>query len=200
MFKLKKLLLLVEIWWTKIHYLNEPCWTFRIRKTRIDNKRNFIDNRKNLCRHGGLHPMIVRKGKYIPGKVNNSIKYFFIKIGNLRVCWDLIQLKKYLISLTMTYERAIWHVIFLSKNCGITCNNNWAIEEITLSFEGIIRTWQKSQRRNIWSLQNNHSKIDRLLLQNSWLRNYIIWKRVFVYSTEGEFSIDICFRLMYIDW
>ena len=44
-------------------------------KTRIENKRQFlIDNRQNLCEHGGLHPMITRKGKYIPGKVYNSMK------------------------------------------------------------------------------------------------------------------------------
>ena len=39
-------------------------------KTRIENQRQFlIDNRKNLCEHGGLHPMIERKVKYIPGKL-----------------------------------------------------------------------------------------------------------------------------------
>ena len=39
-------------------------------KTRIENKSQFfIHNRQNLCEHGGLHPMITRKGKYIPGKV-----------------------------------------------------------------------------------------------------------------------------------
>ena len=47
-----------------------------------------IDNRQNLCEHGGLHPMIEKKGKYIPGKVYNYTKETFIKIGNLRVCWD----------------------------------------------------------------------------------------------------------------
>ena len=44
-------------------------------KTIIYNKRQFlIDNRKSLCERGGLHPMIARKGKYIPGKVYNSMK------------------------------------------------------------------------------------------------------------------------------
>ena len=38
-------------------------------KTRIGKNRQFlIDNRQNLCEHGVLHPMIARKGKYIPGK------------------------------------------------------------------------------------------------------------------------------------
>ena len=49
-------------------------------KTIIENKRNkFIDNRKNLCEHGGFHPMIARKGKYISGKLYNSMKETFIK-------------------------------------------------------------------------------------------------------------------------
>ena len=49
-------------------------------KTRIDKKSQFlIDNRQNLCEHGGLHPIIVQKGKYIPGKVYNSTKETFIK-------------------------------------------------------------------------------------------------------------------------
>ena len=39
-------------------------------KTIIDKKRQFfIDNKKCLCEHGGLHPMIARKGKYTPGDV-----------------------------------------------------------------------------------------------------------------------------------
>ena len=66
-----------------------------------------IDNRQNLCEHGGLYPMISQKGKYILGNVYIFMKEIFIKIGNLRVCWDLIQVKKSLISLTMTYQVAI---------------------------------------------------------------------------------------------
>ena len=39
-------------------------------KTRIDIMRQFfIDNRKKLCEHGGLHAMIAIKGKYIPGNI-----------------------------------------------------------------------------------------------------------------------------------
>ena len=34
----------------------------------------FIDNMQNLCQHGGLHPMITRKGRYILGNVYNTIK------------------------------------------------------------------------------------------------------------------------------
>ena len=49
-------------------------------KTIIEKKRQFfIDNRKNLCEHGGLHPMISRKGKYVPVKVYNTVKETFIK-------------------------------------------------------------------------------------------------------------------------
>ena len=77
-------------------------------KTRIDNKRKFlIDNRQNLCEHGRLHPMISRKGKYVPVNVYMSMKETFIKIGNLRVCWDLIQVKEFPSLLIMTYQRAI---------------------------------------------------------------------------------------------
>ena len=32
-----------------------------------------------LCDHDGLHPMIARKGKYIPGNVYNQMKGIFIK-------------------------------------------------------------------------------------------------------------------------
>ena len=77
-------------------------------KTRIENKICFlIYNRQNLCEHGGLNPMIERKGKYTPGKVYNTMKETFTKIGNIRVCWDLIQVKKFQISLIMTYRREI---------------------------------------------------------------------------------------------
>ena len=71
-------------------------------KTRIQKKRQFlIDNKQNLCDNGGLHTIIARKVKYITGKVYNTIKEAFIKIGNLRVYWDLIQVKKFQISLIM---------------------------------------------------------------------------------------------------
>ena len=85
-----------------------PYENLQSEKTIIDNKSIFlIDNRQNLCEHGGLHPITARKGKYIPGNVYISMKETFIKNGNLRVCWDLIQVKKSLISLTMTYHIAI---------------------------------------------------------------------------------------------
>ena len=49
-------------------------------KTRIENKSRFlIDNRQNLCEHGGLNTMIAQKVRYIPGKVYNSMKKTFIK-------------------------------------------------------------------------------------------------------------------------
>ena len=49
-------------------------------KTRIENKSQFlIDNSQNLCEHGCLHPMIARKGKYIPGNAYISMKENFIK-------------------------------------------------------------------------------------------------------------------------
>ena len=38
-----------------------------------------IDNKKRLCEHGGLHPMIAIKCKYIPDNVYNHTKETFIK-------------------------------------------------------------------------------------------------------------------------
>ena len=66
-----------------------------------------IDNRQKLCKHGGLHTMIARKGKYIPVKVYNTMKETFIKNWESKSVWDLIQVKKFQIVLIMTYQRAI---------------------------------------------------------------------------------------------
>ena len=65
--------------------------------------------------------MIARKGKYIPGKLYNSMKEKFIKVGNLRVCLGLIKVKKSPNSLIMTYQREILDVKFLSENYGMKC-------------------------------------------------------------------------------
>ena len=44
-------------------------------QARIEKKRYFIiDNKQCLFEHGGLHPRISRKGKYIPGNVYNHMK------------------------------------------------------------------------------------------------------------------------------
>ena len=41
----------------------------------IDKNKHFIVyNKQCLCDHGGFHPMIEIKGKYIPGNVYNRIK------------------------------------------------------------------------------------------------------------------------------
>ena len=48
-------------------------------KIKIEKKRHFLLITKCLCENGGLHPMIVRKGKYIPGNVHNWMKEIFIK-------------------------------------------------------------------------------------------------------------------------
>ena len=88
----------------------------------MENKSLFlIDNKQNLCEHGGLHPMKAQKGKYIPVNLYISMKNTFIKIGYLRVCWDLIQVKESLISLIMKYHIAILNVKCVSKNCGMKC-------------------------------------------------------------------------------
>ena len=49
------------------------------------------------------------------------MKETFTKIGNIKVCWDLIQVKRFPSSLTMTYQRYIYDVTFVSDNCGMTC-------------------------------------------------------------------------------
>ena len=43
MFKWIKLLLLVELWWSKIHYLNQPLWTFTIRKYKNREQKSIFD-------------------------------------------------------------------------------------------------------------------------------------------------------------
>ena len=134
-----------------------------------EQKSILIDNSQNLCEHGGLHPMIARKGKYIPCKVYNSTKETIIKIGILRVCLDLIQVKKFPSLIIMTYQREIWDVTFVSKNCVMAFKKK-VIEEIKFSSEGLKQTWHKPQRRNIWSMQKNHNKIDRWLLHANRFR------------------------------
>ena len=55
-------------------------------QARIEKKRHFIiDNKQCLCENGGLHPMIARKGKYIPENVYNNMKKI---IKQLKICWD----------------------------------------------------------------------------------------------------------------
>ena len=55
-------------------------------KSRIENKSQFlIENKQNLCEHGGLHPMTARKSKYIPVNVYNSMKDTFKKIQSKSV-------------------------------------------------------------------------------------------------------------------
>ena len=50
-------------------------------QTRIEKKKHFlIENKQCLCDHGGLHPIIEIKGKYIPGNVYNKMKETFIKM------------------------------------------------------------------------------------------------------------------------
>ena len=62
---------------------------------------------KHLCEHGGLHQMKARKGKYIPVNVYTSMKETLKTNYSLRVCWDIIQVKGSLISITMTFRIAI---------------------------------------------------------------------------------------------
>ena len=163
MFKWIKLLLLFELGWAQIHYLNEPLWTFTIRKTRIEKKSQFlIDNRKNLCEHGGLHNMTAQKGKCIPGNVYINMKETFIKIENLRVCWDLIQVNKSPISLTMIYKISIWDVKCVSRNCGMTYQ-----EKVNRTFShGLMRTVGKWWR-TVFLVRSQLKKFLKLFYANN---------------------------------
>ena len=59
-----------------------PYYHLESERTRIDEKIFFIiDNIKVFCDNGGLYPVKVRKGKYIPGNVYNQMKEIFIKNG-----------------------------------------------------------------------------------------------------------------------
>ena len=59
-----------------------PVEHLELEKTRIENKSKFlIDNRKNLCEHGGLHPMIKIKVRYITVRVYNYMQEKIIKLG-----------------------------------------------------------------------------------------------------------------------
>ena len=71
------------------------------------------------------------------------------KNGNLRVCWDLIQVKKFPSLLIMIYQRAIWDVKFVSKNCGMTCQKKLSYWKNYISCEGLKQTWYKSQFKNL---------------------------------------------------
>ena len=91
-------------------------------QTRIEEKRHFlIDNKEYLCDHGGLHPIVSRKVKYIPVNVYNQIKETFIKIGKIIVCWDYIKVNIFLISLIMRYQREISNLIYVQHKCVIIC-------------------------------------------------------------------------------
>ena len=70
MFKRNNILLLVEIdELKKVIYMN-PYDHLESEQSRMEKMRHFmIDNKKYLCEHGGLHPIIERKGKYISGMV-----------------------------------------------------------------------------------------------------------------------------------
>ena len=94
--------------WLKSIISMNPYEHLLSEKSRIENKIQFlIDNKQNLCEHGGLHPMTAQKGKYTPVNVYIYMKDSFEKNGSLRVCWDLIKAKESLISLTMTNQIAI---------------------------------------------------------------------------------------------
>ena len=48
------------------------------KELRIKKKSQYlIDNKRNLCEHGLLHPMTARKGKYIPHNVHTSMEDTF---------------------------------------------------------------------------------------------------------------------------
>ena len=46
------------------------------------------------------------------------------------MCWNLIQVKKFPSLRTMTYQRKILDVTFVSENFGMTCQKNELIKEL----------------------------------------------------------------------
>ena len=74
-----------------------------------------------MCDYGSFHPMIARKGKYITGNVYSKIKKIFTKFGYIRVCWDLIKAKTFLIWVIMRYQRERSNMIYVQQKCGMIC-------------------------------------------------------------------------------
>ena len=73
---------LVKLGWAQIHYLDEPIWTFTLKRVKNQEKSQYlIDNKRHLCEHGLLHPMTARKGKYISHNVYTSMEDTLKKIG-----------------------------------------------------------------------------------------------------------------------
>ena len=52
-------------------------------KNNREKRKCLIYNKKCLCEHSSLHPMISIKGRYIPINEYNHMKEKFIKIGDL---------------------------------------------------------------------------------------------------------------------
>ena len=57
--------------------------------------------------------MIEINCKYIPGNVYHQIKEILIKTVKIILLWEYIQVKTFLISLIMRYQRAILNAKFL---------------------------------------------------------------------------------------
>ena len=82
MWKWIRLVSLVKLGWAQINYLNEPLWTFTHRNIKNKEKSQFfIDNKQHLCEHGGLQPITIRKGKYVPDNVYTSMRDKLKKIA-----------------------------------------------------------------------------------------------------------------------
>ena len=141
-----------------------------------------------------MNSTTARKGKYIRGNAYISMKEIFIKywesksVLGFNSSEEITNFTNYDISdSNMRCEVCIkkpveWHVKKILPT-----------EIITFTCKGLKQTWHNSQRRNIWSMQKIHNEIDRLLLHNNWFRYRIIWKLVFVYSTEIKLSFDKMF-------
>ena len=54
------------------------------RMRRDENRHFIIQNKEFLCDNCFLHPMKVRKGKYIPGNLYNQTKEILIKYWNMK--------------------------------------------------------------------------------------------------------------------
>ena len=68
------------------------------------------------------------EGQIYTGKCIQSNEGNIIKIRNIRVPWDQIEVKTFIISLIMRYQIAIANDIYVQQNCGLIYLKNRAIE------------------------------------------------------------------------
>ena len=94
----------------------------------IQKKRRIEKNRQFLFITSNAYVIMVDCIQWYQERANISQamytilwKKHLLKIGDVRVCWDLTSAKIFLILLIMIYQRGIWDVTFVSDNCGMKC-------------------------------------------------------------------------------